>query len=76
MAHRVDHEYDYLFNIFLAGNSGVGNPNILSRFTRNEFSLDSKSTIGVELATKTVQIELYPTSDLYRMEILCAYTLR
>ncbi|XP_074574900.1 ras-related protein Rab2BV-like [Curcuma longa] len=57
MAHRVDHEYDYLFKIVLIGDSGVGKSNILSRFTRNEFALDSKSTIGVEFATKTLQIE-------------------
>ncbi|WOL14922.1 hypothetical protein Cni_G23703 [Canna indica] len=57
MAHRVDHEYDYLFKIVLIGDSGVGKSNILSRFTRNEFALDSKSTIGVEFATKTIQIE-------------------
>ncbi|KAF3333993.1 ras-related protein Rab2BV [Carex littledalei] len=57
MAHRVDHEYDYLFKIVLIGDSGVGKSNILSRFTRNEFCLESKSTIGVEFATRTVEIE-------------------
>ncbi|XP_072976604.1 ras-related protein Rab11C [Typha angustifolia] len=57
MAHRLDSEYDYLFKIVLIGDSGVGKSNILSRFTKNEFSLDSKSTIGVEFATKTLQIE-------------------
>ncbi|KAJ6826786.1 ras-related protein Rab2BV [Iris pallida] len=57
MAHRVDHEYDYLLKMVLIGDSGVGKSNILSRFTRNEFSLDSKSTIGVEFATRTLQIE-------------------
>lgn len=57
MAHRVDHEYDYLFKIVLIGDSGVGKSNILSRFTRNEFCLESKSTIGVEFATRTLQIE-------------------
>lgn len=56
MAHRVDHEYDYLFKIVLIGDSGVGKSNILSRFTRNEFCLESKSTIGVEFATRTVQV--------------------
>ncbi|KAJ6851024.1 ras-related protein Rab2BV [Iris pallida] len=56
MAHRVDHEYDYLLKMVLIGDSGVGKSNILSRFTRNEFSLDSKSTIGVEFATRTLQI--------------------
>ena len=32
-----------------AGDSGVGKSNLLSRFTKNEFNLDSKSTIGVEV---------------------------
>ncbi|KAK1264565.1 Ras-related protein Rab11C [Acorus gramineus] len=57
MAHKVDHEYDYLFKIVLIGDSGVGKSNILSRFTRNEFCLDSKSTIGVEFATRTLQVD-------------------
>ena len=56
MAYKVDHEYDYLFKIVLIGDSGVGKSNILSRFTRNEFCLESKSTIGVEFATKTLQV--------------------
>ena len=30
---------------------------VLSRFTRNEFNLDSKSTIGVEFATRSVQVD-------------------
>jgi len=53
----MDNEYDYLFKIVLIGDSGVGKSNILSRFTRNEFCLESKSTIGVEFATRTLQIE-------------------
>lgn len=31
--------------------------NLLSRFTRNEFSLESKSTIGVEFATRSIQTD-------------------
>ncbi|XP_044461310.1 ras-related protein Rab2BV-like [Mangifera indica] len=57
MAYKVDHEYDYLFKIVLIGDSGVGKSNILSRFTRNEFCLESKSTIGVEFATRTLKVE-------------------
>jgi Ras-related protein Rab-11A len=57
MGNRVDHEYDYLFKMVLIGDSGVGKSNILSRFTRNEFSLESKSTIGVEFATRTLQVD-------------------
>lgn len=56
MAYKVDQEYDYLYKIVLIGDSGVGKSNILSRFTRNDFSLESKSTIGVEFATRTLQV--------------------
>ncbi|KAL5223053.1 hypothetical protein ABZP36_027766 [Zizania latifolia] len=55
MAHRVDNEYDYLSKIVLVGDSGVGKSNILSRFTRNEFFLESKFTIGAVFATRTLQ---------------------
>uniref|UniRef100_A0A804QUM6 Uncharacterized protein n=1 Tax=Zea mays TaxID=4577 RepID=A0A804QUM6_MAIZE len=30
---------------------------MLSRFARDEFSLETRSTIGVEFATKTVQVD-------------------
>jgi small GTP-binding protein len=52
-----DDNYDYLFKVVLIGDSGVGKSNILSRFTRGEFSLESKSTIGVEFATKSVNVD-------------------
>ena len=51
----MNSEYDYLFKLLLIGDSGVGKSNLLSRFTRNEFHLDSKSTIGVEFATRSIQ---------------------
>uniref|UniRef100_A0A673A3T0 Ras-related protein Rab-25 n=1 Tax=Sphaeramia orbicularis TaxID=375764 RepID=A0A673A3T0_9TELE len=44
-------------NIVLIGDSGVGKSNLLSRFTRNEFNLESKSTIGVEFATRSIQVD-------------------
>ncbi|XP_054476954.1 RAB11a, member RAS oncogene family, like [Anoplopoma fimbria] len=56
MTSRED-EYDYLFKVVLIGDSGVGKSNLLSRFTRNEFNLESKSTIGVEFATRSIQVE-------------------
>lgn len=49
--------YDYLFKIVLIGDSAVGKSNLLSRFTRNEFLVESKQTIGVEFATRTVDID-------------------
>ncbi|KAI4306764.1 hypothetical protein L6164_030013 [Bauhinia variegata] len=57
MPYKMDREYDYLFKIVLIGDSGVGKSNILSRLTRNEFCLESKSTIGVEFATRTLQFQ-------------------
>ncbi|KAH9316640.1 hypothetical protein KI387_025267 [Taxus chinensis] len=57
MAFRSEDDYDYLFKGVLIGDSGVGKSNLLSRFTRNEFSLDSKSTIGVEFATRSIQVD-------------------
>ncbi|WWC73772.1 uncharacterized protein I206_107744 [Kwoniella pini CBS 10737] len=45
--------YDYLFKVVLIGDSGV----VLSRFTRNEFNLESKSTIGVEFATRSINVD-------------------
>lgn len=57
MSHKGDDEYDYLFKVVLIGDSGVGKSNLLSRFTRNEFCLESKSTIGVEFATRSIQVD-------------------
>ncbi|SCU88320.1 LANO_0D01750g1_1 [Lachancea nothofagi CBS 11611] len=51
------YDYDYLFKIVLIGDSGVGKSNLLSRFTTNEFNMESKSTIGVEFATRTIEVE-------------------
>jgi len=42
--------------VVLVGDSGVGKSNILSRFTKNEFDLESKTTIGVEFANKSVRV--------------------
>ena len=47
----------YVFLVVLIGDSGVGKSNLLSRFTRNEFNLESKSTIGVEFATRSIQVD-------------------
>jgi Ras-related protein Rab-11A len=55
--YKTEDEYDYLFKLVLIGDSGVGKSNLLSRFTRNEFNLESKSTIGVEFATKSLKID-------------------
>ncbi|KAI7727449.1 hypothetical protein M8C21_024060 [Ambrosia artemisiifolia] len=56
-AYRTEDEYDYLFKLVLIGDSGVGKSNLLSRFTRNEFNLETKSTIGVEFATRSLDVD-------------------
>ncbi|XP_059295815.1 ras-related protein RABA4d-like [Lycium ferocissimum] len=48
---------DYVFKIVLIGDSAVGKSQLLARFARNEFNLDSKATIGVEFQTKTLQVD-------------------
>eukprot|EP01114_Cavostelium_apophysatum_P009568 TRINITY_DN22740_c0_g1_i1.p1 TRINITY_DN22740_c0_g1~~TRINITY_DN22740_c0_g1_i1.p1 ORF type:complete len:225 (-),score=69.09 TRINITY_DN22740_c0_g1_i1:98-772(-) len=43
-----DENFDFLYKVVVTGDSGVGKTNIITRFTANEFSLESKATIGVE----------------------------
>lgn len=53
----VPEKIDYVFKVVVIGDSAVGKTQILSRFTKNEFCFDSKSTIGVEFQTRTVNIK-------------------
>ncbi|KHJ89356.1 hypothetical protein OESDEN_10821 [Oesophagostomum dentatum] len=55
MATNAD-EYDFLYKVILIGDSGVGKSNLLSRFARNTFNMESKSTIGVEFSTKIITV--------------------
>ncbi|KAL5982266.1 Ras-related protein RABA4a [Asimina triloba] len=59
MANGVDSQQkiDYVFKVVLIGDSAVGKSQILARFARDEFSLDSKATIGVEFQTRTLVIQ-------------------
>lgn len=41
----------------LIGDSGVGKSNLLLRFTRDTVDLQSKTTIGVEFATRSIQVD-------------------
>lgn len=51
-----DEAYNFVFKVVLIGESGVGKSNLLSRFTKDKFSHDSRTTIGVEFSTRTVQL--------------------
>ena len=56
-----DEDYDIIFKLVLIGDSGVGKTNILSRYVRDEFSIETKSTVGVEFGSKIVK---YPTVNI------------
>ena len=47
--------HDFLFKVVMIGDSGVGKSNLLMRYTKGEFNLESKTTIGVEFATKSLK---------------------
>ena len=49
-------EYDLLFKLILIGDSCVGKSNILLKYLKNQFNENSKTTIGVEFATKNIII--------------------
>lgn len=57
MGTKRKEDSDFQLKLVLVGDSGVGKSNIISKFTKNEFNLESKTTIGVEFATKTVLVE-------------------
>ncbi|CTQ41243.1 Rab family, other [Babesia microti strain RI] len=69
-----DDSYDYLYKIVLIGDSNVGKSNLLTRYTKNEFNLESKSTIGVEFATnahilkngKVCKVQIWDTAGQER----------
>ncbi|EXB93780.1 Ras-related protein RGP1 [Morus notabilis] len=54
---NFNQKIDYVFKVVLIGDSAVGKSQLLARFARNEFNLDSKATIGVEFQTKTLLID-------------------
>lgn len=50
-------DHDHVIKVVFIGDSGVGKTNILSRYCRDEFMLNSQSTIGVEFASKTISLD-------------------
>ncbi|CDW78912.1 gtp-binding protein ypt3 [Stylonychia lemnae] len=57
MATRDEEVYDYLFKVVMIGDSGVGKSNLLMRYTKGDFNIESKTTIGVEFATKSIKTQ-------------------
>ena len=62
--------FNFRVSVVLNGDSGVGKSNLVARFVRNEFNLESKLTIGADFAFrrfvidgKTIKAHIYDTGD-------------
>ena len=70
-------KYDFMFKIILIGESQVGKTNIVSRFLRNNFDENSRSTIGIEFGSKIftidghqIKAQFWDTSGLERYKTI------
>ena len=73
---------DFTFKLVLVGDSSVGKSNILYRFTKNEFFTNMKTTIGVEFASRLIDInkrkikvQIWDTSGQERYRYYLIYYL-
>ena len=49
--------YNMIFKLIIIGDTSVGKTNILTKYLRNEFDPNSKSTVGVEFGTKNIEVD-------------------
>eukprot|EP01156_Anaeramoeba_ignava_P023391 Anaeramoba_ignava/c21510_g1_i3.p1 GENE.c21510_g1_i3~~c21510_g1_i3.p1 ORF type:complete len:202 (-),score=75.25 c21510_g1_i3:64-669(-) len=66
---KENEKYDHSFKVILIGSKAAGKTNIISRFQKNEFNPNSKTTIGAEFANiileikgKKIQLQTWDTS--------------
>ena len=58
MSANGNSDYQYIFKIILIGSSGVGKSSIITRFMDQVFNQENtKSTIGVDFKTKTMEVD-------------------
>jgi len=73
-----DENFDFLYKVVVTGDSGVGKTNIITRFTANEFSLESKATIGVEFGhaeitlgdSSKIKVQIWDTAGQERFRAI------
>lgn len=72
-----DDRYDYQAKILTIGESGVGKTCIISRFTKNEFSLNHLATIAIDFKLKriqtrdkTIKLQIWDTAGQERFNTL------
>lgn len=70
-------DYDYVFKYILIGDASVGKSTILNHFINGNFKGDSNPTMGVEFATrklnvsdKVIKIQIWDTVNtlIYRLD--------
>ena len=68
---------EYKLKVVVVGDSGVGKTNLIKRFVSDEFSLDSKATVGVEFISKSYiinkkvfKIEIWDTAGQERYKAI------
>jgi len=69
----ISEVYDIILKVVLIGDSGVGKTNILSRYIKDDFSIETKNTVGVEFGSKiikfkdnTIKIQIWDTAGQER----------
>jgi small GTP-binding protein len=50
-------QHDFLWKIVVIGDSGVGKSNLIGRYTKDQFRVETKTTIGVEFGHKSLKID-------------------
>ena len=74
-----DVKEDYKLKVVVVGDSGVGKTNLIKRFVQNQFSANTKATVGVEFLSKSYKIndqvfkiELWDTAGQERYKSITA----
>ena len=52
----AEEEFDHLLKIVIIGDSGVGKTNLLYRFVKGGFLVESRATIGVDFSAKNMKV--------------------